>query len=105
MLKEKVWNGYDNEIDVICKASGSAVDVSGATKILLKDESDSVDLDSSVDTGVFTYTGLTYTGQIKMVLGGESIPEGIYICRLIVVDATYTNGRVFGEIELEFITP
>jgi len=105
MLKEKVWTGYDNVIDVICKISGSAVDISGATKILLKDESDAVDLDSSVDTDVFTFSGLTYTGQIQMVLGGESIADGVYICRLIVVDSTYTNGRVFGEIELEFITP
>jgi hypothetical protein len=105
MLRETVYNGYDNAIDVICKVSGSAVDVSGATKILLLDETDSVDLDSSVDSGVFTFTGLTYTGQIQMVLGGESIPDGTYIARLIVVDSTYTNGRVFGEIELEFVTP
>lgn len=105
MLREKVYNGYDNVIDVICKASGSAVDISGATKVLLLDQSDTVDLDSSVDTDVFTFSGLSYTGQVQMVLGGESIPEGVYVCRLIVVDATYTNGRVFGEIELEVITP
>jgi len=106
MLREKVYNGTDNAIDVICKKSGVAQDVTGATKILLKDQSDSIDLDSSVDSGVFTFaSGLDYTGQVQMVLGGESIPDGVYTARLIVVDATYTNGLCYGEIELEVITP
>ena len=105
MLRETVYNGVDNAIDVILKKSGSAQDLSSVTRIKLLEENDAFELDSTTDTDVFTWTGLDYTGQVKMVLGLESIPDGTYTARLITIDPTYTNGLCWGEIELEVVTP
>ena len=105
MLKETVYNGTDNAIDVILKKSGVAQSLSAVTRIKLLEENDAFSLDSSTDTDVFTWTGLDYTGQVQMVIGGESIPDGTYTARLITIDPTNTNGLCWGEIELTVITP
>ena len=104
MLKKTVYNSRDNAIDVILKQNGSAQSLSAVTQILLDEENDAFNLDSDTDTDVFTWSGLS-TGQVKMELGGESIPDGTYIARLTTIDTTYTNGICWGEIELTFITP
>ena len=95
MDKEILYVGRDNTIDVILKADGSAVNLSGTTHVSLVFSGSTI---SSVGrTTWFDWTSGT-TGEIKFKLGGTTIAAGAYDAELITFDLTNTRGISWGII-------
>ena len=92
MIEEIVMNNRDNSIDLLLKADGEAQSLLGVTKMILEDEDGELDDISSDDyPDYFDWAGST-TGKLILTLGSHGITAGRYILRLIVYDATHTNG-------------
>jgi len=100
MITEIFYIGHDNTIDLLLKADGTAQDLSSVTKMVL--EIGDTTIDSSVETGVFTWTGTGTTGKVIIDLNeySGSIDADTYNARLIVYDPTHTDGIVWGEFVL-----
>lgn len=91
-----IWNDLDNTVDLLLKQGGEPADLSGVTRMILRD----VDADWEVDendagsSSAFDRS-TTVTGKVTLSLGDQDIPEGRYNVLLIVYDGTYTNGIVW----------
>lgn len=79
MTAEIIYLGHDNTIDLQLKADGAAQDLSAVTKITATFGTLRISSTNKA-AGVITWgPGAGYdTGEIRMALGGESIPAGGY---------------------------
>ena len=101
---EYVYLGRDNTIDLLLKADGTATDLASVTKITASFNNVLI---SSTDNeaGLITWDVDGYdTGEIRIAVGGETIPGGKYNkVPIIVYDATNTTGVHWGYIPVEVI--
>lgn len=111
MTTEIVYLGHDNTIDFQLVADDEAQDLSAVTKITATFGTKRI---SSTDkaAGVITWDQAGYdTGEIRLALGGESIPAGGYEMYIVVYDPSNTDGVVWGpanvlvESEVEAPSP
>jgi len=103
MSREIVYLGHDNRIDLILRADGSAVSLSSVTNMTLTFGDTLVESDNG-DSDPITWSKTGYrTGEVRLTLGEETITPGVYKAPLIVYDATYTTGLVWGMISIEVV--
>lgn len=95
---ERVWHGRDNTIDLILKADGSAVDLSGTTRVDLVLGATFISA-TGASTQMITWAAAGYdTGEVRIALGAAThISPGRYEGTLIVYDAASTRGIVWGD--------
>lgn len=108
MDPEYIHLGHDNTVDLLLKADNQdgagavAVDLTDVIKITL---SFGAVLIESTDkaAGLITWDQTGYAvGEIRIAVGGESLPVGSMVVPLIVYDASTLNGVVWDR-ELPFI--
>lgn len=100
MINEFVYSDRDNTIDFILKADKVAQDLSGVTKMELVDDAGSLDTISSVtSSSAFDWSSST-TGKLLLKLGNLDIATGSYIFRLVVYDASNTNGIMWDKFSV-----
>ena len=95
-LRETLYLGHDNGIDLTLKADDVAVDLSSVTRMILRDSGCVWEVDSTTSPTAFDWSA--GDGRISMALGDEPIPAGAYSCRLIVYDPTNTDGVVWDDL-------
>jgi hypothetical protein len=101
-MLEIVYRDRDNSIDFILKANTltdpikKIVDLTDITRMMLVRE-DGFKIDSAKNDSIFDWTTLAASGIVSIQLGLVDIKSGIDIWRLIVFDATNTNGLAWGE--------
>lgn len=98
-LREAVWIGKDNAIDLQLLEDGVAKDISATTRAvltLIKSGVTDIVIDSAVESGVFDWSTAGATGKLTMKLGGvSSLVAGTYKARLELYDAGNANGIVW----------
>jgi hypothetical protein len=99
-LNEYVWLGHDNHVNVILKEDGSAVDTSGLTKITITLNSTTYSSTNQANDPIRWNQGGYDTGEIRIDLGGETIPVGRYRAYIVVYDATNTDGIVWSDLTI-----
>jgi hypothetical protein len=101
-MREVAYQNRDNEISFIVKQDGVAVDFSAATRMVLSFADTAVEADSDVDAALIDWSSGD-TGEIKLKIGGLALTHGsIYLCTLVVYDATHTSGQtLFSGAEFE----
>jgi len=102
MIREKVYDGRDNKIDILLTSDGVAEDLSPITKVELVEAEGEVDTISSADhASWFDWTTGT-TGKMVISLGAAGLTVGSrYIFNLILYDAANTNGINWGRITVD----
>lgn len=101
MNPEIVYLGHDNTIDLILKADGTAQDTSAFTKITAT-FGDTLISSTDHAAGLILWNNSGYaTGEIRIDIGTESVAAKIYHVPIIVYDATYTTGLVWGYVDIE----
>lgn len=92
MDTEYVYLGRSNSIDLLLKADGVAADLSSVTKITASFNGTLVSSTNST-AGTIRWSGVGFvTGEIRLLLGTESIPTGKYSVPIIVYDPANTTG-------------
>jgi len=99
MIVETQYAGRDNIIDLLLKADDVAQDLSSVTKIDLIAGGVTVSNETG-DSFPIKWLDTGATGKIQLQLGDESIPAGRHMAKIIVYDATYTDGLVWGTFTL-----
>lgn len=104
MDTEIIYLGHDNEIDLVLLENGAPVALDAVTRVVCDLGATSLDSDS-LGFGAGqpfdpTVTGI-YGGQsvdlLRLLLGGQSIPEGLYRGRLVLYDPSHPGGVVWTE--------
>lgn len=97
MTTEIVYLGHDNSIDLILKADGTAVDLSSVTQMTVTLGGTTI-TSAGGDTDPIRWAKSGYdTGEVRLYLGGQTIPAGSYRAVLVVYDSVNLNGIVWGE--------
>lgn len=96
--REIVWIGHDNEIKIILKSCGSAVDLSGTTKISLNlNDQTLISKNNTASSMSWNQAGYD-TGQVNIHIGHiTTLVPGIYDASLVVYDSASTEGIVWGD--------
>jgi len=96
---EYIFLGLENENKLILKADGVAADLGTVIKMELQFQgSIKVSSDNLEDDPIkWAQTGYE-TGEVRMTLGQQSIPEGIIEAFLIIYDPINDNGLYWGTI-------
>lgn len=100
MIRETVYLGKDNVIDLLLTADEVATNLSSVTRMIISDSTCGVIIDSSVDEGVFDWSA--GDGKLTLTLGQEPVAPGTYTFSLVVYDATNSNGVVWDNVEITF---
>jgi hypothetical protein len=99
----------DNTIDLLLKADGVAVDLSSVTRIDAVFSSTVTVSSTNGNTGPIKWLPAAYdTGEIRIDLSDSdeaSLTVGIYNVKIIVYDATWTDGVYWGNVITEVIDP
>ena len=115
MIREKVYNGLDNEITLGLLIDGSEWSPAALTRVVLSLQNDDGDAATVIDSATATAGSMTWDQQATVLdnivevlvlkLGGESIPaRDDYTGTLTLYDATFPNGKVWDDkISLEVI--
>lgn len=102
-LREVVYLGRDNTVDLLLKADGVAQDLSSVTRMVLKDVAGEWEIDYNDYNDAFNWnTGVT--GKVVLSLGdalnAESVAEGVYEVKLVLYDAVNTDGIIWPSEDL-----
>jgi len=102
-MRETVYVGYDNLIDLLLKSDGVAQDIRTTTKAAIV--FNGYEYNSTNFADAFDWTTNGANGIIQLDLGSIS---GIETGRdketeLIIYDPNYTDGLVWGTFDLEII--
>lgn len=100
-VTETVYLGRDNTIDLLLKADGVITDLTPITKVDIVDIGCSWSINSDDSTDAFDWSSGA-DGVLRLSLGAETVPAGSYRARVIIYDASNTEGIVWGEIKLTF---
>jgi len=104
---EVVYLDREGSIDLILKAEDAdgvaeAQDLSGVTRMTLQFDDGTVIDDSSSTSPPIKWSGAGFvTGEVRLELGGESLPLGYQEVRLDIFDAVHTNGLPWGIVKLD----
>lgn len=103
-VREIVYLGKDNTIDLLLKADGSAQDLSSVTRMIVKQDDGDWEVDYNTYNSAFDWAPGT-TGKVILdlaaALAAESVSADEYIVRLIVYDPPNTKGIVWDRFVLE----
>ena len=97
---EYTYNDRDNTNDLLLKADGTAVSLSSVTRMVLEEVNGDWDVDEADSLGALAFDrspSPAVTGKVILTLGAQGLTAGEYLVRLIVYDATNTNGIVWGN--------
>ena len=100
---EYVLLGRDNTVDLSLEEDGVGIDLENATKITA---TFGTFLVTSTDkaAGLITWDQPTYAaGEIRLGLGGETIPVGTYQVPIIVYDSTNVDGIQWKKVDMKVI--
>lgn len=100
-LREVVYLGRDNTVDLQLLAQGVPIDLDAVTKFELKDIQCNWSIDSTTSASAFDKT--EGNGVLKLNLGEEEIPQGDQTAWLILYDALHDNGVVWGKVLFSII--
>lgn len=95
-MVEVIYNGNDNAIDLQLLEDAVAVDLSSVSRMTIAFDTKVVDSDTS--PSAFDWSA--GSGKLTMILGAESISEGIYNAELTVYDTENTKGIVWGTFKV-----
>ena len=104
-MKEIVFEGRDNSIDFLLKASTrldptlNVVDLTDMTRMLLIRE-DGLVVDSDKES-IFDWSTLATSGIVVVQLGHINLKNTKDKWRLVVFDATNPNGIVWGDTDFQ----
>lgn len=105
MITETIYKKRDNVNSIELRENGSAVDISGTTRMILQIGDTKVD--SQYDTGVFDWSTNGASGQLDLTLGLLqkiiNMRESTYLARLVLYDANYTNGLEWAEFRARIV--
>jgi hypothetical protein len=98
----EVYHGRDNEIAIILKENGTAIDVSGSSAMTLRVGKLLIS-STNGSTQRIRWNGTTYvTGEVHLCLGSATdIPVHVYRAPIIVYDSTNTKGVMFGNVHID----
>lgn len=100
MSTEIVYLGHDNSNEVILKQDGVAISLSGITKMTLTFGTKLISSVNAADAPIRWNKDGYGTGEVRFFLGGQTITAGDYhSVPLVVYDASYTNGLVWGLLD------
>lgn len=100
MNTEVVYLGHGNRIDLLLKADGVAVALTSVTMMTLTVGTTLIDSNNgAADPIQWAKVGYA-TGEIRIILGAQTILGGKYNAPLIVYDATNEDGIVWGMIPI-----
>ena len=103
-VREIVYLGRNNTIDLLLKADGSAQDLSAVTRMIVKQNDGDWEIDYDDYNNAFNWnTGITGKVILDMAaaLAAETVAAGEYIVRLIVYDPTNIDGIIWDLFVLE----
>lgn len=98
----EVYHGRDNEVSIVLKENGTAIDVSGSTLMKLRVGTLLIE-STNGSTQRIRWNGTTYvTGEVHLCLGSATdIPVHVYRAPITVYDSTNTNGVMFGKVHID----
>ena len=96
MITETVYLGSDNVNSIELRANGTAQAINSCTRMRLKIGDKTID--SSLITGVFDWTTNGASGQLDLTLGFQDLRKGLQRGTLVIYDATYPRGLVWGDL-------
>lgn len=98
----EVYHGRDNEVAIVLKENGTAIDVSGSSAMTLRVGKLLIS-STNGSTQRIRWNGGTYvTGEVHLCLGSATdIPVHFYRAPITVYDSTNTNGVCFGRVPLD----
>jgi len=103
-VREIVYLGRDNTVDLLLKEDGSAKDLSAVTRMIVKQDDGDWEVDYDTYNNAFDWDTGT-TGKVILdlaaALATEGVAAGEYVVRLVVYDPTNTDGLVWGRFVLE----
>jgi hypothetical protein len=104
MIREKIYLGHDNVIDVILREDNVPIDTTALTTITLTFGSYLVSSTNQAGDAIrWLQTGYS-VGQVKITLGADgTLTAGVYDVPLIVYSNDYTTGLVWGYLNIEVI--
>lgn len=97
MLEEKVFNGRGNTIEIALYVGSSILTHTTITRAQLKIGSTTLDSNTPAEAAFFDFTE---EDRIILKLGAAGLTAGPQVARLIIFDATFTTGVVWGDIML-----
>ncbi len=100
MIPEIVYLNHDNSIDLILKADGTAVSLSSVTSMTLTFGTKKISSTNQAAEPILWAKSGYATGEVHLVLGGQTIAAGNYDAPLVVYDPTNTDGIVWGEVKI-----
>jgi hypothetical protein len=103
MAIEQVYNGHDGTIDLILKEDGVAVSLASVTKITLSVGATLVSSTNQASDPIRWNQGGYDTGEIRMTLGDQGLSQGDAIGWLTVYTAGWTDGIVWGTVDLRIL--
>jgi hypothetical protein len=101
---ETVYLGHDNDIRLILKSDGSAVNLAAITDMTVSIGEVTVESDNG-DSDPIRWAKAGYaTGEVRLFLGAQSlISSGPGLAWLIVYDTDHPNGTVWGSFKYRVI--
>lgn len=102
MTPEIVYLGHDNSNDLILKADGVEVSLSGVTSMTLTIGTKKISSTNQLtDPILWTKSGYS-KGEVHLLLGHQSfVPKNYRTCPLVIYDSSYEDGLVWGNIHLD----
>lgn len=94
-LRETLWLGRDNTIDLALIVDGKRINHTSITRCIV--DFGSVQVDSSTASDAFSFTA----SKLILKLGETQIQPGVYSMKVITFDAANMNGIVWGFIPVE----
>ena len=101
MITEYVINNRDNTIDLLFKANSIVQALNSVTKVELVDEDGNVDTISSADHPSWFDWDTGTIGKMIVSLGAAELTAGKYIFKVVLYDASNTNGIEWDKIFVE----
>lgn len=96
--REVVWQGHDNEIKIILKSCGSAVDLAASTKITLNFGGQTFISDNDTSSAMSWNKDGYALGELRIHIGKySSLIPGIYDAQVVVYDLMSPSGIVWGD--------
>jgi hypothetical protein len=104
-VREAVYLGHDNSVDLVLKANGAAVDLSSVTKVTLSVGGATIE-SVGAGSGPIRWAQNGYqAGEVRLFLGDQSLSPSSadQPAWITVYDSTNPEGVVWGRIGLKVI--
>ena len=105
MITETIYKNRDNVNSLELRENGSAVDISGTTRMVLT--IGDVKIDSQYHSGSFDWSTNGASGQLDLTLGLLqkiiNLRSATYLSKIRLYDANYTNGLEWAEFRAKIV--